>query len=120
MEIETTRTSIFCSDCPHKDAKKRIRARIEQRTFKTIEEHDAQFPKKPWLDTGAEHGINKTGIYRTNGVIEYWILEAPNLETLIRQLLSEVNEDTGLTDTELIIRTFDNNICIEIYDTWRE
>ena len=47
MEIETTRTSIFCSDCPHKDAKKRIRARIEQRTFKTIEEHDAQFLKNP-------------------------------------------------------------------------
>lgn len=120
MEFKISRTSIWGEDKPCKEAYEKKIIRIDERDFKSFEEHDNRFPNRKWESEGFNHKIlqpnNKYDtphIYREFND-EIWAIEINTLEELIN-----FHNKYG----ELVIKqSYENpNISeIEIYDDWRE
>ena len=121
MEFKISRTSLGNDKKPCDDAYRKKIIRIDERGFKSFEEHDEKLPKdKKWLERGFNHKIlppnEKIGyehIYREFDD-EIWAIEIKTLEELL-----ELKRKYG----EIIVSTAFENPSInelEIYDDWRE
>ena len=122
MEFKISRTSIWNNDKkPCDDAYRKKIIIIDERGFKSFEEHDEKFSRgEKWLEKGFNHKIlpanerfDHEHIYREfNG--EIWAIEINTLENLL-----DLKEKYG----EIIVKNAYENDSInelEIYDDWRE
>lgn len=120
MKFRIKRTSVWDDDvCPLKGAKQEPCFRVDERTFKSPEEHDARLcgPNKhtlPWLEEGLAHRKTKVGIARDFPATT-WTIEIDSLDALVK-LSAKVGE--------IIVKPYS---CwakglgeIEIYDGYRE
>jgi hypothetical protein len=56
---------------------------IDQRTFKTPEEHDLTLNDPPWFSEGTNHSVNKIGIVRDMEEKDCWGIELNSIEDLV-------------------------------------
>ena len=121
MEFEINRTSIWSDAKPCKEAYKKEIIRIDERGFKTFEEHDETLPRnKKWLEKGFNHKIipannnfDHQHIYR-EFKDKIWCIKINSLEELLA-----LQDKYG----KIILSTsYENNNIreLEIYDDYRE
>jgi hypothetical protein len=121
MEFEISITSIWNDTKPCEEAYKKQIVSIDERAFKTFEEHDKRLPRdKKWLEEGFNHKIisanNKFDcqhIYREFND-EIWCIKINSLKELL-----ELQDKYG----DIILSTSfknDNIRKLEIYDDYRE
>lgn len=90
MKFKITKTSHHRNDdiCPYKGAVKEPCLSVDERTFKSPEEHDAKLcgpgsKTKPWLKEGLNHRKVPGGIARDFPTTA-WFIEIENLEGLMK------------------------------------
>ena len=121
MEFKISRTSLWKDKKPCDNAYRKKIIRVDERGFKSFEEHDEKLPRdKKWLEVGFNHKIlpanervDHEHIYREFND-EVWAIEINTLEDLL-----DLKEKYG----EIIVKTAYENDSInelEIYDDWRE
>jgi len=121
MEFEIRRTSMWGEEKPCEEAYRKQIIRIDERCFKTFEEHNEKLPRdKKWLEEGFNHKIipankhcNHRHIYREFND-EIWCIKINSLEELLA-----LQDKYG----DIILTTCfknDNIRELEIYDSWRE
>lgn len=121
MEFQITRTSLWNEKKPCEEAYKKEIIRIDERGFKTFEEHNERLPRsKKWLEEGFNHKImppneefSTEHIYREFND-EIWCIKINSLEELLK-----LQDKYG---NIILTRCFKNkNIReLEIYDDYRE
>lgn len=83
MKVEITRTSEWGDKQPCEEARREAAIRIDQRTFKTPDEHDKRLAcHEKWLSQGFDHGVNETGIFRKFHS-EAWVIDVESLDDLL-------------------------------------
>lgn len=114
MEFQVMRTSLWGDDDPPVDGATRRRFdRIDQRTFKSVEEHDARFPHKPWASEGEQHKVTAVGIQRTHPMGDVgWFIEMGGMQDVLNFI-----EKHGKCVIQMEPQGFPS---IEIYDGYRE
>lgn len=120
MEFVISRTSIWNEKKPCEEAYRKQIIRIDERGFKTFEEHDTRLNEGKWIDRGFNHKIvpankkwNYDHIYREFND-EVWCIKINTLEELLK-----LQDKYG----EIILqKCWENNNLweLEIYDDYRE
>lgn len=110
-----TRTSVWAEDVPPcNECKKKIIDRVDRRTFKTFEEHDARCTP-PWLFAGTDHKVVDGGIERTfKNAKTVWTREFETIEDLVQFTKAQGGEVVISSDYTSVIP------ALEIYDDYRE
>jgi len=115
------RTSVFDSEIsPCDEAKQMDCLRIDERTFKSPEEHDEKLvgtgygSTKPWLSEGMNHRKTKVGIAR-DFQAKAWFVEIEDLDALIA-----FTKKYGSVIVQSEYCTAKGYPYIEIYDDYRE
>ena len=116
MKFKIRRTSIWDDNvCPIEGATKEAVLRVDQRTFRTPEDHDKKLGRAaPWLSEGLNHRKNKIGIAR-DFPSTAWMVEIVSLDGLMK-LARDVGQII-VTDEVDWAKGFPE---IEIYDGYRE
>ena len=102
---------------PCEGAIKKKRPQWDIRTFKTPEEHDKRLSDNPpWLSVGTEHCIlkNPRGIARRLEDQTVWVVEADSIEELYNRY------GTLVISNQWSLHPDKSEICVEIYDDYRE
>ena len=121
MEFEIVRTSTWRDKKPCEEAYRKKIIRIDERKFKTFEEHDKRLPRdKKWLEKGFNHKImpkndnfDSEHIYREFDD-ETWCIKINSLKDLLK-----LQDKYG----DIILSKSSKNYNIrelEIYDDYRE
>lgn len=117
MLFQITRTSLWDDTKPYDKCIPIKLTRVDRRTFRTPEEHDARCAKhsSKWFDIGTNHRVENGYIVRDLGTEDLWGLEINSIEELMafkEAVGAELVISTSYTDW-----TFPK---IEIYDDYRE
>jgi len=114
MEFQVMRTSLWGDDDPPVDrSTKRRFDRIDQRTFKSAEEHDARCPGRTWASEGQNHKVTDVGIQRTYPMGDIgWFIELGGMADILTFI-----EKHGKCVIQMQPQGWPS---IEIYDGYRE
>ena len=107
MEFKILRTSMFSEEKPCEESFMGHYTPVDERTFKSPEEHDAKFRFDKWTSRGSNHRLTNVGIARDMPQQKCWFVEIASIEDFVKMA-----KKYG----ELV---FDGDE-IEIYDTYRE
>ena len=108
MKFKVHRTSCYSDESPCDEAFSGTYIPVDERTFKSPEEHDSRFPRETkWLDKWTNHRLTKVGIARDMPPAPCWYVEINTLDELVA-----MSEKYG----QLVLDGND----LEIYDTYRE
>ena len=108
MKFRISRTSMYREEKPIPEAQEDTYTRVDERTFKSAEEHDARFGTfHKWHSTGENHRVTPIGIARDFPNQPCWSIEINSLEDLV-----ELSKKYG----QLVLDKDE----IEIYDSYRD
>ena len=116
MKFHVTRTSSWLQEqapCPGATLEDFLR--VDERTFKSAQEHDARFFSDLWLSRGMNHRETEDGIAR-DFPDRGWVIELEDLDALVA-FLREQGECVLSASTW---RGAKDTPHLEIYDDYRE
>jgi hypothetical protein len=107
MKFKIVRASIWSEEKPCEDAFESTYIPVDERTFKSPEEHDAKFRFDKWTSRGSNHRLTSVGIARDMPTQRCFVIEIKDLEHLVN--LTKKYGDIIINGDE-----------VEIYDSYRE
>ena len=118
MKFTIKRTSDYSGKKPPvRGAKKESFTRVDERTFKSPQEHDKRLPERPWLSEGVNHRKVKGGIARDfPNALKLWTIELSDFAAFLAFVKKHgpcIVEDQYFMIAEALPH-------IEIYDDYRE
>ena len=107
MKLKVSRTKIWTDEAPCSEARRGMGVRVDERTFKTPEKHDASLGHlEPWHSQGKNHRLTEIGIARDFDEMQ-WFVDFNTLEELMAFVARHGECVLGRDE-------------IEIYDGYRE